>query len=123
MKQYLGYSETSYFASWPYYKKNKDKTRKKLSGYDSGRFDCRYVGFCTKKDMIEIVGRDIVHSMNWVKERTSRTGNDLDIELCKKYPGCIIVYDHTYGSDNEVIEVINIKERRAKIEAERLVYI
>jgi len=119
MKQYLGYSETSNYSNWDFYKKNIPSDRHARGKRIDDRFSCRYVGLCTKKDMIEIIGRDIVRSMNWVRERVSETGNDYDIELCKKHPGCIIVYNHDYSGKREIIEVINIKERRAKIEAEK----
>jgi len=119
MKQYLGYSETSYFTYWPLYRKDPLRIPKGVSGSSSGRFSCRYVGFCTRKDIIEIIGRDIVHSMNWVKERIMETDNEHDIKLCDDNTGCIVVYNDTVSDKKEIIEIINIKERRAKIEAEK----
>jgi hypothetical protein len=104
--KYYGYGESSSKTKWDYYNdKFKYPSMEDLEKgpyADRGDINIRYVGFCNKKDMINIVG-EIINSKNWVKERICETCNNEEIELCKKYLGYIVVYN---TRTKEVIELL-----------------
>jgi len=70
----------------------------------------RAVGKINKSDFIKIVqgvDMDRCHtSYNWIRRRTGRTGNEIDIALAEKYQGQVVFYQ-----DRKVLRVCAFGDR------------
>jgi len=115
MKTYYGFGQTLYKGSWKYFdSKFKYPPPEEIQNnkyVDTGRIHIRYISYCNKKDMIEIVG-ELVNSKNWVRQNVTETGNNFEIKLCKDNIGKIVVYIDEGELRNTVIALIDIKTKK-----------
>lgn len=116
MKTFYGYGESSYKRDWEYFKGFKYPSFEEISKNkfeDRGRIHIRYIGFCNKKGIIEIVG-EIVKNKNWVRQRVCETHNKNEINLIKEFPNKIVVYIDEGILNNTIIALIDINTRKVE---------
>jgi len=123
MKQYCHYTSSSNKLQWEFFKGKfkypSMKAMEKDEHVDRGDIHIAYTGFCSKTAFIRTVSEVDRSSKNWVKERVSSTGNDINIKTCDENPGFIIVYlySHARGdvAKDTIIEKTQIQRSDSRV--------